>query len=130
MDMDIHSFCALVKETPRQIRYMIAEGFMPPPTGGRAHARYGPEHVEAVRRYRWLRQRYSPAQIKVMMTAAGGALRLPVAPGIDLLVDPSLIGPALDPSRIAERVRELLAELPPPTSPATAKTEDTADAAA
>lgn len=126
--MDIHAFTALVGETPRQIRFLIAEGFMPPPTGGRARAQYGPEHVEAVRRYRWLRQRFSPAQIKVMMAAAADGLRLPVAPGIALLIDVSLIGPGLDPARVAERVRELLADLPQPAPPKTPHPEDAADA--
>jgi DNA-binding transcriptional MerR regulator len=126
--MDIHAFTALVGETPRQIRFLIAEGFMPPPTGGRARAQYGAEHVEAVRRYRWLRERFSPAQIKVMMTAAGEGLRLPVAPGIDLLVDLSLIGPSLDPARIAERVQDLLAALPPSDTPAPPEPKDAADA--
>ncbi len=126
--MDIHAFTALVGETPRQIRFLITEGFMPPPTGGRARAQYGAEHMEAVRRYRWLRGRFSPAQIKVMMTAAADALRLPVAPGIDLLVDLSLIGPGLDPARIAERVRNLLADLPQGETPATPDPEDAADA--
>lgn len=123
--MDIHTFTALVNETPRQIRFLIAEGFMPPPTGGRARARYGAEHVEAVRRYRWLRERFSPSQIKVMMTAAVDGLRLPVAPGIDLLLDLSLIGPGLEPARIAERVQELLADLPPSDTP---EPKDAADA--
>lgn len=126
--MDIHAFTALVGETPRQIRFLIAEGFMPPPTGGRAKAQYGVEHVEAVRRYRWLRERFSPAQIKVMMTATSEGLRLPVAPGIDLLLDLSMIGPGLDPARIAERVNELLADLPASDTHANPEPKDAADA--
>nr|WP_198370634.1 MerR family transcriptional regulator [Roseomonas rosulenta] len=126
--MDIHAFTALVGETPRQIRFLISEGFMPPPTGGRARAQYGIEHVEAVRRYRWLRERFAPAQIKVMMTTVGNALRLPVAPGIDLLLELSLIGPGLDPARIAERVHELLADLPPSDTHDNPEPKDAADA--
>jgi DNA-binding transcriptional MerR regulator len=125
--MDIHAFTALVGETPRQIRFLIAEGFMPPPTGGRARARYGAEHVEAVRRYRWLRRRFSPAQIKVLLATAGDALRLPVAPGIDLLVDLALIGPNLDAGRIAERVRDVLADLPRTETPANPDVKDATD---
>ena len=41
--------------TPRQIRYLIVNGLMSPPTGGRAHAQYGEEHVQAVRWYTKLR---------------------------------------------------------------------------
>jgi len=126
--MDIHGFTALVNETPRQIRFLISEGFMPPPTGGRARAQYGAEHVEAARRYRWLRERFSPAQIKLMMTGGAETLRLPVAPGVDLLLDLSLIGPSLDPARIAQRVCDLMAGLPPSDAPATQATKDAADA--
>jgi len=128
MSMDIHAFTSLVGETPRQIRFLIAEGFMPSPVGGRARAQYGEEHVEAVRRYRWLRERFSPAQIKVMMTAASDGLRLPVVPGVDLLLDVSLIGPSLDPARIAERVVELLADLPLSDSQTQPEPKDAADA--
>ena len=35
----------------RQVRYLISEGFVPPPTGGRAKADYGQDHVAAVTRY-------------------------------------------------------------------------------
>jgi MerR family copper efflux transcriptional regulator len=124
--MDIHAFTTLVGETPRQVRFLIAEGFMPPPTGGRSRAQYGPEHVEAVRRYRWLRERYSPQQIKLMMTTQGPALRLPVAPGVELVLDLSLSGPNLNPADIADRVRLLLADLP---APARSSDKDPADAA-
>ena len=41
--------------TPRQIRYLIVNGLMPAPTGGRAHADYGSDHVQAVRRYKEMR---------------------------------------------------------------------------
>jgi len=110
--MDIHTFTTLVGETPRQVRFLIAEGFMPPPTGGRSRAQYGHEHVEAVRRYRWLREQYSPQQIKLLMTTQGPNLRLPVAPGVELLLDLSLTGPNLNPAGIADRVQRLLADLP------------------
>jgi DNA-binding transcriptional MerR regulator len=114
--MDIHEFTALVGETPRQIRFLIAEKFMPSPTGGRAHAQYGPEHVEAVHRYRQLRSRYSPAQIKLMMSAYSPKLLLPVAPGVELLLDRSLLGPRISAEKIADRVRQVLSELPSPES--------------
>ena len=48
--------------TPRQIRYLIAEGFMPPPTGGRTYAEYGDEHTTAIRRYVRLKELGFPPQ--------------------------------------------------------------------
>lgn len=126
--MDIHELTALVGETPRHIRFLIAEGFMPPPTGGRARAQYGAEHIEAVRRYRWLRERFSPSQIKVMMSAGSDGLRMPVAPGINLLVDLSLVGQRLDPVRIAARVQEMLTDLPSSNTPDNPEAKDTVDA--
>jgi len=114
--MDIHTFTTLVGETPRQIRFLIAEGFIPPPTGGRARAQYGPVHVAAVKRYRWLRERYAPQQIKLMLSASGPGLRLAVLPGVELLLDPALLDERLDAQRIAERVHQLLLEMPQATT--------------
>jgi len=128
--MDIHTFTTLVGETPRQVRFLIAEGFMPPPTGGRSRAQYGHKHVEAVRRYRWLREQYSPQQIKLLMTTHGPNLRLPVAPGVELQIDLSLTGASLNAAAVADRVRHLLETLPPPDRSTTAPEEkDPTDAA-
>ena len=106
--MDIHTFTALVGETPRQIRFLIAEGFVPPPTGGRAKAQYGAEHVEAVRRYRLLQADHSPAQIKLMMSAHSSKVRVPVVPGVELELDLALLGPSLDAAKAAARVQQIL----------------------
>lgn len=122
--MDIHTFTALVGETPRQIRFMVTEGFLPPPTGSRARAQYGPEHVAAVRRYRWLRKAYSPQQIKLILGTEAATLRLPVAPGITLLLDPALADQTLEPEAIAERVRELLIDMPGARAAAAADRKD------
>jgi len=128
--MDIHDFTALVGETPRQIRFLVAEGFIPSPTGGRARAQYGAEHAEAVRRYRWLREQYAPQQIKLLMKAHSPMLRLPVAPGVELHIDLSLIGASLDAAAVAGQVRHLLATLPPPDRSTTVPEEkDPTDAA-
>jgi MerR family copper efflux transcriptional regulator len=109
--MDIHEFSKTIGETPRQIRFLVSEGFIPPPTGGRARARYGEEHLNAVRRYRWLREQYSPQQIKVMAVSSS-SLRLPLALGVDLYIDPERVGTDPDIEAIAARVRQLLLGLP------------------
>jgi DNA-binding transcriptional MerR regulator len=75
----------------RQVRYLIAEGFMPHPTGGRAMAEYGETHVEAVQRYMRLRELgFPPAAIRTLLESKEGA-PFPVAPGITLVVDPNLL---------------------------------------
>jgi len=95
----------------RQIRYLLAEGFMPPPRGGRAHASYGEDHVAAVRRYTRLRELgFPPAAIKVLLQSREGA-PFPVAPGITLVVDPAIIGSSLETGPIAARLTELVNDL-------------------
>ena len=92
----------------RQVRYLIAEGFIPPPRGGRANAEYGEDHVAAVQRYVRLRDLgFPPAAIKLLLQAREGA-PIPVAPGITLVVDPDLIGSGTDVGDLAERVVTLL----------------------
>lgn len=93
---------------PRQIRYLIAEGFMPPPTGGRAHADYGEEHRRAIRRYARLKELgFPPAAIRVLLQAREG-VPFPVADGVTLVVAPDLhaSGRAVEP--IMERLGEML----------------------
>lgn len=95
----------------RQIRYMIAEGFVPPPRGGRAHADYGDDHVTAIRRYTVLRQQgLPPGAIKVLL-ADGMTVPFPVAPGISLHVDPQLLGVSMDARPIADRIRHILSDV-------------------
>ena len=53
--MKIAELAALTGVAERQVRYLIAEGFIPAPHGGRAHADYGDDHVKAIGRYTRLR---------------------------------------------------------------------------
>lgn len=97
----------------RQIRYLIAEGFVPPPTGGRTYASYGQAHVTAIARYERLRGLgFPPAAIRLLLDAREG-VPLPVADGVTLIVAPDLIGSGTDPEPILEtlaaRLRALLA---------------------
>ncbi|MFC7693151.1 MerR family transcriptional regulator [Paeniroseomonas aquatica] len=46
--MNIIELAEVVGETPRQIRYLIAEGFIPNPDGSRARPEYRESHVEAI----------------------------------------------------------------------------------
>ncbi|MGB6538888.1 MAG: helix-turn-helix domain-containing protein [Xanthobacteraceae bacterium] len=97
--------------TERQVRYLIAEGFMPAPRGGRANADYGEDHVAAIRRYNRLRDLgFPPAAIKLLLQAREGA-PFAVAPGLTLVVDPDLLGCGTNPAPLIGRVTKLLTEL-------------------
>jgi DNA-binding transcriptional MerR regulator len=109
--MNIRELTAQLGIADRQVRYLIAEGFVPPPRGGRANADYGEDHVEAIRRYTRLRDLgFPPAAIKLLLQAGEGA-PFPVAPGITLVVDPKLLasGTAVEP--LLERLRTLMTDL-------------------
>jgi DNA-binding transcriptional MerR regulator len=95
----------------RQVRYLIAEGFMPPPRGGRARAEYGEDHVAAIDRYTRLRALgFPPVAIKLLLQAREGA-PFAVAPGVTLVIDPGLIGSGAEIGPLADRVRVLLTDL-------------------
>ncbi len=106
--MHIRELARLTGTPERQIRYMIAEGFVPPPNGGRAHADYGDDHVTAIRRYTLLRQHGFPPQAIKVLPASGRSVPFPVAPGIVLHVDPQRIGGSLDVEALAHRIHDVL----------------------
>lgn len=109
--MNIRELSKLTGQAERQIRYMIAEGFVPPPDGGRANADYGDDHVTAIRRYTVLRHLGLPPQAIRVLLASGQSAPFPVAPGIALHVDPQLIGVSLDADAVADRVRDVLRDI-------------------
>ena len=109
--MHIRELTAQLGIAERQIRYLIAEGFVPPPRGGRANADYGDDHVEAIRRYTRLRDLgFPPAAIKLLLQAGEGA-PFPVAPGLTLVVDPKLLGSGMAVEPLLERLRTLMTDL-------------------
>jgi DNA-binding transcriptional MerR regulator len=109
--MHIRELTARTGVAERQVRYMIAEGFVPPPRGGRANADYGEDHVEAVQRYLRLRELgFPPAAIKLLLQAREGA-PFPVAPGVTLVVDPRLLATGTPVEPLVEDIRRLLTDL-------------------
>src|SRR6516162_3245465 len=96
--MNIRELTSRTGVAERQIRYLIAEGFIPPPRGGRANADYGEDHVAAITRYTRLRDLgFPPAAIKLLLQSGEGA-PFPVAPGITLVIDPDTLGSGIDPA--------------------------------
>jgi DNA-binding transcriptional MerR regulator len=109
--MNIRELTSRTGVAERQIRYLIAEGFIPPPRGGRANADYGEDHVAAITRYARLRDLgFPPAAIKLLLQSGEGA-PFPVAPGLTLVIDPNLLGSGAPVDPIIERIRRLLADL-------------------
>ncbi len=107
-------FDELAKTTgvaPRQIRYLIAEGFVPPPTGGRAYATYSDNHVHAIRRYDRLKSLgFPPAAIRLLLDAKEG-IPVPIIPGLTLVIAPELIGSETDARAIAAQAAAKIEEL-------------------
>jgi MerR family transcriptional regulator, copper efflux regulator len=109
--MKMRGLTRRTRVTERQVRYLIAEGFVPPPRGARATADYGEDHVAAIRRYNRLRELgFPPAAIKLLLQAREGA-PFAVAPGITLIIDPDLLGGGAPTAPLIERVAKLLNEL-------------------
>jgi MerR family transcriptional regulator, copper efflux regulator len=95
----------------RQVRYLIAEGFIPPPSGGRANADYGDEHIAAIDRYARLRDLgFPPAAIKLLLQASQGAPFV-VAPGITLVIDPKLLATGTPVRPLVKTIQNLLTDL-------------------
>lgn len=109
--MNIRQLVSLTGIAERQIRYLIAEGFMPPPRGGRSNADYGDDHVAAIHRYTRLKDLgFPPAAIKLLLQGGQGA-PFTVAPGITLVINPDLLGQVPDVTPVIERVTALLTDL-------------------
>jgi DNA-binding transcriptional MerR regulator len=109
--MNLRELTRVTGVAERQVRYLIAEDFVPPPRGSRANADYGDDHVDAIRRYTRLRGLgFPPAAIKLLLQAREGA-PFNIAPGITLVVDPNVFGTGADPAPLVEQLTTLLTDL-------------------
>jgi hypothetical protein len=97
--------------TERQVRFLIAEGFVPAPRGGRATADYGEDHVEAVIRYARLKALgFPPAAIRLLLGATAG-IPFPLSKGVTLVVDTSLLASGVDVEPMLAKAREVLIQI-------------------
>lgn len=95
----------------RQIRYLISEGFVPPPRGGRANADYGEDHVEAIIRFSRLKELgFPPAAIRLLLDATAG-IPFPISKGVTLVVDTSRLASGADVEPMVTKVREVLSHI-------------------
>ena|SRR6266540_432911 len=109
--MHIRELTAHTGIAERQVRYLIAEGFIPPPRGGRANADYGDDHVTAIQRYTRLRDLgFAPSAIKLLLQAREGT-PFPIAPGITLVVDPKLLATGAPVEPLIDVLRHLLTDI-------------------
>jgi MerR family transcriptional regulator, copper efflux regulator len=109
--MNIRELTARTGLAERQVRYLVAEGFIPPPRGGRSNADYTEGHVAAITRYTRLRDLgFPPAAIRLLLQTRQGA-PFPVAPGLTLVVDPNLLGSGTPVEPVIDTIRRLLTEL-------------------
>jgi MerR family transcriptional regulator, copper efflux regulator len=106
--MNMQELSTISGVAERQIRYLIAEGFIPAPTGGRATAEYSDTHVNGIARYTRLKSLgFAPAAIKVLLQAGQG-IPFVVAEGLTLLVDPTLVASGQDIELYAEQIKSVL----------------------
>lgn len=90
--MKLEELSAITGATIRQIRFLISEGFVPSPEGGRTYATYGDAHVQAIRRFQRLKGLGFPnAAIRLLLDAREG-VPVPVMDGLTLVIAPDLIG--------------------------------------
>ena len=95
----------------RQIRYLISEGFVPPPRGGRANADYGEDHVEAIIRFARLKELgFPPAAIRLLLDATAG-IPFPISKGVTLVVDTSRLASGADVEPMVAKAREALSHI-------------------
>lgn len=108
--MKLDELSTITGATIRQIRFLISEGFVPSPEGGRTYATYGDAHVQAIRRFQRLKGLGFPnAAIRLLLDAREG-VPVPVMDGLTLVIAPDLIGQEANIDEIITRTEARLRE--------------------
>ena len=109
----------LIKKTglaERQVRFLVAQGFIPAPRGGRATADYGDDHVSAILRYMRLKELgFPPAAIRLLLDAKEG-VPVTIEPGITLVIASERLGEDLDIAALEKCVFSALQKIFKPPS--------------
>lgn len=118
--MKLDQLATITGATVRQIRFLIAEGFVPRPDGGRTYASYDDKHVRAIRRFQRLKALGFPNAAICLLLNAREGVPIPVVEGVTLVVSTELIGHNVDVEPIVERagvqLREALGRVSPKAS--------------
>lgn len=95
--MTLAELAERIGTAPRQIRFLIAEGILPPANKtGRAADAYGDEHLKTAQKYLALhRMGMKPASIKVLM-AFDDAVPIIQTGGVELRVSPDTAPETID----------------------------------
>ncbi len=100
----LKELCEAARVTERTVRYYIAEGLLPPPTGVKSQSRYTARHLERLQLIQSLKEQdFSLRQIKSLLEGKAA----------------ETIKPLLDPASFSEQAAEFLnrqAAPPPPES--------------
>ena len=99
--------------TPRFVRFLISEGVIRPPSGGRAHADYDTEHLRGIVTYLRLRDLgFSLTQVReILKSERGETVPVELAAGVVLHVDLARLDRGMSPAAAAERAHLVLSEL-------------------
>jgi len=104
----------LIKKTglaERQVRFLVAQGFIPAPRGGRATADYGDDHVSAILRYMRLKELgFPPVAIRLLLDAKEG-VPITIEPGITLVIATERLGEKLDIASLENRASSVLRKI-------------------
>ena len=107
--MTLAELAERIGAAPRQIRFLIAEGILPPANKtGRAADAYGEDHLIKAQRYLALhRMGMKPASIKVLM-AFDDAVPIVQAGGVELRVSPDIAPEAIDVDAVVAEISDAL----------------------
>lgn len=96
----------------RNIRYLIAEGILPPPDGPGRSARYTPEHLRHLRIYVDAKTEgiSSLDVIRRRIESSGLRRTLQVLPGVELTLDPAVIADGTSIEDIMTALRAIVEE--------------------
>jgi hypothetical protein len=91
---------------PRFVRFLIAEGAIPGPSGGRANAEYEERHADGIRRYLSMRDLGLSAERTKEIVAGfvAGEIPVPIAPGLTLLIHPSRLSQVPNTKAVAAEI--------------------------
>jgi DNA-binding transcriptional MerR regulator len=107
--MTLAELAERIDTAPRQIRFLIAEGILPPANKtGRAADAYSEEHLIKAQKYLALhRMGMKPASIKVLM-AFDDAVPLVQSHGVELRVSPEIAPENIDVDAIVQEIAAAL----------------------